>query len=100
VRGQLMGAVDWSEFQGGAPTPVNYRTRLVLLSDRLGVPAGLLVGAVTGLRNVQGLETVPLEASDTAWKVASYRGSDGRVWHEPDLAVLAHEESFLKIEAH
>jgi twitching motility protein PilI len=100
VRGQLMGAVDWSEFRGGTPTPINYRTRLVLLSDRLGVPAGLLVGAVTGLRSIQGLDRAPSAAADAGWKAASYAGSDGRAWHEPDLALLAREASFLGIEAH
>src|SRR6185503_18905154 len=49
IRGHLVSVTDWSEFCGGAPAALNYRSRMVLLSERLGMPAALLVGTVGAL---------------------------------------------------
>jgi len=104
VRGHLMGVVDWSEFHGEAPTPLTYRTRLVLFSERLAVPGALLVGDVAGLRSVDGMEPLPWEiesqaadAERAAWSGARYRDDEGRVWQELDMAALVREPAFLNI---
>src|SRR5438552_13632070 len=67
VRGHLISVIDWSEFSGGSPAALNYRSRLVLLSERLGMPAALLVGAVLGLRSVDVLERLPAAGSSAPW---------------------------------
>jgi len=99
VRGHLIGVIDWSEFCGGAPAAVNYRSRVVLLSERLGMPSGLLVSTVSGLRNVDLLERAPATESSAPWAVASHRDADGRVWEEVDLKHVVADTEFLHIAA-
>ena len=97
--GHLISVMDWSEFSGGAQAVLNYRSRVVLLSERLGVPAGLLVGTVAGLKSVDALERAPAAAAIAPWTVARYRDADGRVWEEVDLVQVVAEASFLRVEA-
>ena len=104
VRGHLMGVVDWSEFRGEAPTPLTYRARLVLFSERLAVPGALLVGQVAGLRSLEDMQPEPTEtpepgdqSSSPAWIGARYRDGEGRLWRELDMAALVREPAFLNI---
>ncbi len=99
VRGHLISVMDWSEFAGNAQATLNYRSRVVLLSERLGVPAGLLVGTVSGLKSVDALERAPAVAAVAPWTVARYRDADGRIWEEVDLAQVVVDASFLRVEA-
>jgi len=99
VRGHLVSVVDWSEFSGGTPAALSYRSRVVLLSERMNVPAGLLVGTVSGLRNLDALERVSDQAGTARWTVAMWRDADGRLWEEVDLAQMVEDASFLRVEA-
>ncbi len=99
VRGHLVSVMDWSEFAGGSQATLNYRSRVVLLSERLNAPAGLLVGAVSGLRNVDTLERVPPAAQVAPWTVATWRDAEGSLWEEVDLAQVVASALFLHVEA-
>ena len=99
VRGHLVSVTDWSEFCGGAPAALNYRSRMVLLSERLGMPAALLVGTVAGLRSIDALERAEPSAAPAPWTVAAYKDADGRIWEEVDLARLVSDASFLHVAA-
>jgi twitching motility protein PilI len=99
VRGHLVSVVDWSEFCGGTPAALNYRSRVVLLPERMNVPAGLLVGTVSGLRNLDTLERVSDTDGTARWTVAMWRDADGRIWEEVDLAQMVEDASFLRVEA-
>jgi chemotaxis signal transduction protein len=70
-----------------------------LLSERLNAPAGLLVGAVSGLRNVDTLERVPPGAQVAPWIVATWRDAEGSLWEEVDLAQVVASAAFLHVEA-
>jgi hypothetical protein len=51
IRGSLHAVADFSVFCGGAPTPQNNNTRLLLVGSKHGANAALLVTSMLGLKN-------------------------------------------------
>ncbi len=95
VRGRLVSVVDFSAFLGEPATVITPQARLVLLSERFGSHAGLLVGRVLGLRSIEALqkrEGAP--AGD--WLGALYGQPEGPELRELDLGALAASERFLQ----
>jgi twitching motility protein PilI len=50
IRGVLYSVVDFSAWRGGAPTPINAQSRLLLVGARHGVNSALLIRRALGLR--------------------------------------------------
>ena len=50
IRGVLYSVVDFAAWRGGAPTPINAQSRLLLVGARQGVNSALLVRRALGLR--------------------------------------------------
>ncbi len=50
IRGVLYSVVDFSAWRGGAPTPCNAQSRLLLVGARHGISSALLVRRALGLR--------------------------------------------------
>lgn len=107
LRGQLHGVVDLSGFLGlgrrtpRPPTELQARDagRLIAFSHALQTNACLLVDRLLGLRQAGALQLA--EPGDTAPHFVAQTLSDeqGRIWYELDLAALAADEAFLKIDA-
>ena len=70
-------------------------SRLILVSDRFGMGAALLVGRMLGLRNINALEREEGGAL-REWESGSYRDADGQVWRELGMAGLVYNSDFLQ----
>jgi len=110
LRGQLHGVVDLASFLGmprsqplsaGAPDAGRDPSRLVAFNAALQVNAALWVDRLLGLRNATALQLVQLDpAGDKPpFMGQTMRDEQGRVWYELNLAALAAEDAFLRIDA-
>ena len=110
LRGQLHGVVDLARFlsmpravPAGAQLSEGVRdaSRLVAFNAALQVNAALWVDRLMGLRNASALQLMPAVAGEgkPAFVGQCMRDEQGRSWYELNLAALAADESFLKIDA-
>ncbi|MFN3617704.1 MAG: chemotaxis protein CheW [Aquabacterium sp.] len=109
LRGQLHGVVDLSRFLGmqraagpfGGTDGGRDASRLVAFNTALQVNVALLVDRLLGLRNAGAMQLVT--PADGEHKPAFFgqtmRDEQGRTWYELNLAALAADEVFLKIDA-
>ena len=97
VRGHLVSVVDFARFCGGDATLRLPDARLVLLADRYGSRASLLVGRTLGLKNIANFTAVE-KGVDSPWVRTGYVETAGAAgtWYELDLSALARDEKFLQ----
>ena len=99
VRGTLVCVVDFAAFIGEAPTVLGADARLILLAERFGAQAALVVSRMLGLKSLRSLE--PAQASPGApWLGAAFAeraGDAGAHWREIELEALAGDEQFLQV---
>ena len=95
IRGNLYSVVDLAAFQGGELTPPSPDSRLLLVGERFGMNAALLVNRMLGLRNLQQFQASEKERR-RAWESARYRDGDGREWRELSMAALVYHPEFLQ----
>ncbi len=95
VRGRLVSVVDFSAFLGEPATACTAQARLVILAERFGSHAGLLVERVLGLRTLEALQQREA-AAGAPWLGAFYADGEGRHLRELNLAALAASEQFLQ----
>ena len=95
IRGNLYSVVDLSAFQGGEITQQTPDSRLLLVAERFGMNAALLVNRMLGLRNVQLFEAKEVE-NGREWETARYVDGDGRVWREMAMSGLVYHSDFLQ----
>lgn len=120
LRGQLHGVIDLADFVGlpraasgrvsrsqlVAPAPdtreAREGARLVAFNGKLQVNAALFIDRLLGLRNASALQ--PATAAEEAGKPhfigQQMADAQGRIWYELDLAALASDEAFARIDAH
>lgn len=94
VRGNLVAVSDLAAFLGEKPGG-GAEARLVLLAERFGARAGLVVAAVLGLRHL-GQMSPAAGPPERAWERELYQDREGRRWRELDLGDLAAHEDFLR----
>lgn len=97
VRGNLYGVVDFAAFQGSEPTGAGVERRVILISDKLVVGAGLLVSRMLGLRNPEQFMRAERPAEAAPWVGGVFTDAAGTAWQELDLPALAKEQRFLEI---
>ena len=100
VRGRLVGVVDLQQMIGREPLPAEQSQQLLVLSEGLGIAAGILVTRAFGIRNLKDLE--PLDSDGTArpgWERSRYRDLEGMTLTELDLRELAAAPAFGAIHA-
>ncbi|WP_294637546.1 chemotaxis protein CheW [uncultured Aquabacterium sp.] len=107
LRGHLHGVADLGRFLGlrdraprtGSDVPARDAGRLVAFNQGLQLNACLLIDRLLGLRQPDALQ--PAEGGEAAphFVVRALADAQGRVWYELDLAALAADEAFLKIDA-
>jgi twitching motility protein PilI len=98
VRGNLYSVCDFSAFLGGEPVKFSAEARLLVLSERFGCGAALLVARSHGLR-AAGELTPEGGAAPSPWVRGQYSDAEGRVWKELDVAALVQHEAFLEVKA-
>ena len=95
IRGNLYSVVDLSAFQGGEVTPQTPEARLLLVGERFGMNAALLVNRMMGLRNMQQFQLCE-ESKGRSWESARYLDGEGREWRELSMASLVYHPEFLQ----
>src|SRR5262245_11324425 len=88
IRGNLYSVVDFSAFQGGDVAAQTPEARLLLVGERFGMNAALLVSRMMGLRSLQQFEV--REAKGRSWESARYIDGEGREWRELNMASLVY----------
>jgi twitching motility protein PilI len=97
VRGNLYGIVDFAAFQGDEPISPGSERRVILVSDKLVIGAGLLVSRMLGLRNPDHFTAAQRPADTADWVGGVFRDAAGASWRELDLAKLVKERDFLEV---
>lgn len=99
VRGNLLPIMDLSAYLGRPPVRLNRASR-VLVVDRDGVNAGLLVDEVLGMRHFDQEDFTDmlgdLDPVLAAYVAGRFRRGDGD-WHVFDVRALAANPQFLKV---
>ena len=97
VRGQLYSVTDLAAFFGEAPTPIDARSRLLLVGQRHESNAALLIERVLGLRSVADLSPLPSDGS--GWVLKEFSDAQGQHWRELALSRLLASEAFGAVAA-
>jgi twitching motility protein PilI len=96
VRGILYAVVDLAAFLGEAPTPSEHTARLMLVGQRHGSNAALLVERVVGLRNLDKF-TPAGRTRNTPWAGAEYVDAEGQRWCELEVGALLRAPEFVQV---
>jgi twitching motility protein PilI len=94
VRSAFFGIVDFARFCGHDPTPITTQSRVVLGGSKLGLPFGLLVSRILGLKRPEQLERRSGQADGVPWIVAEYRDVAGQPWKRLDMPGLTLHAEF------
>lgn len=104
IRGVLYSVVDFSGWRGGAPTPCNAQSRLLLIGARHGVNCALLVRRALGLRPLVQMQTVSNStASPTAggaaapWLGGRFTDANDVTWTQLVIPALLADPDYLDI---
>jgi twitching motility protein PilI len=98
VRGNLYGVSDLSQFAGEAATTVSVASRILLIHQKYKVHAGLLVGAIVGLRALDQMEERAEQAVPGEWLGGRvFHDAAGDTWQEIDIKALLARPEFMKI---
>ena len=95
IRGNLYSVVDFAASLRKRPVAPGDQPRLLLLGDRFGLGAALLVDRSLGLRNPAQLER--RKGALPEWARAQYADAEGRLWKELDLTQLVQHPDFLGV---
>ncbi|MGA9395422.1 MAG: chemotaxis protein CheW [Azonexus sp.] len=97
IRGSLYAVADYSVFCGGAPTPRNNNSRLLLVGSKHGANAALLVTRMLGLKNPDDFTAVAADPADPAWGAVRYVDGQGDVWRKLSVRDLLADNNFMSI---
>lgn len=98
IRGNLISVIDFAEFQGGAPTPIDKDCRIIAFAPALSFNSSLLVSRVLGLHNVAEMEAQSDVQGELApWASKRYLDRESQVWTELDLSLVIQNPQFLHV---
>lgn len=91
VRGNLYCVADMALYQRKAAVSGDIANRVLLVAERHGFNAALLVDRVLGLRDARAWQQ-----SETGGQF-EYRDNQGNLWHKLDVAGLLGQPEFLQV---
>ena len=102
IRGVLYSVVDFSAWRGGAPTPCNAQSRLLLVGARHGINSALLVRRALGLRPQLQMRAVESTAGapggDTPpWLGGRFTDAQDVIWTQLRIPALLTDPNYLDI---
>jgi twitching motility protein PilI len=97
IRGSLLAVADFSVFCGGAPTPRNNNTRLLLVGGKYGANSALLVNGMLGLKNPEDFAAEPIDSEAPLWGAVRYADGQGSIWRKLSVRDLLADNNFMNI---
>jgi twitching motility protein PilI len=101
IRGVLYSVVDFSAWRGGAPTPCNAQSRLLLVGARHGINSALLVRRALGLRpqlQMHAAGDTGADAGEPApWLGGRFKDAQDIIWTQLRIPALLSDPSYLDI---
>jgi len=101
IRGVLYSVVDFAAWRGGAPTPINAQSRLLLVGARQGVNSALLVRRALGLRpqiEMHATGDVRTGLGETApWLGGRFKDAQDTLWTQLRIPALLSDPRYLDI---
>jgi len=107
IRGVLYSVVDFSAWRGGAPTPCNAQSRLLLVGARHGINSALLVRRALGLRPQLQMHAAASTAGVPAgtqragepppWLGGSFTDAQDVIWTQLRIPALLADPNYLDI---
>lgn len=101
IRGVLYSVVDFSAWRGGAPTPINAQSRLLLVGARHGINSALLVRRALGLRpqlQMHAAGDARVGAGETApWLGGRFKDAQDVTWTQLRIPALLADPNYLDI---
>lgn len=102
IRGVLYSVVDFAAWRGGAPTPINAQSRLLLVGARHGINTALLVRRALGLRPQMELHSVgdaePQGTGEVApWLGGRFTDAQNVIWTQLRIPALLADSNYLDI---
>ena len=101
IRGVLYSVVDFAAWRGGAPTPINAQSRLLLVGARQGVNSALLVRRALGLRpqiEMHATGEVRTGLGETApWLGGRFKDAQDIIWTQLRIPALLSDPRYLDI---
>ena len=101
IRGVLYSVVDFSAWRGGAPTPINAQSRLLLVGARHGINSALLVRRALGLRPQLQMHAAgeARTAADEAspWLGGRFKDAQDVIWTQLRIPALLADPHYLDI---
>lgn len=99
VRGNLYGVTDLASYLGYAAATLTSESRVLLVHNKFGTNAGLLVDRLVGLRNLDEMKPEPATTEQAEWQVGRYKDNGGQIWDELSLDALLGQNEFLQVAA-
>lgn len=99
VRGNLFGLTDLAAFFGNPLATISADSRVLLVHQRFGINAGLLVDRLVGLRTLEDMQMHEGAETRPAWLLGRYRDTSGQIWDELDLGAVVGRNEFLQVAA-
>ncbi|MDK9701656.1 MAG: chemotaxis protein CheW [Sulfuritalea sp.] len=101
IRGVLYSVVDFSAWRGGAPTPINAQSRLLLIGARHGVNTALLIRRALGLRPALQMHAAGESAGGAVeaapWLGGRFRDAQDVIWTQLRIPALLADPNYLDI---
>lgn len=97
-RGVLIGVTDLGQFHRNRPAIVGKDAHLLVLNQKLGINAAILVSRLLGLHNLAQMEHLAPTGSET-WQGGLWSDPGGESWRELRLSVLASDLRFMAVAA-
>ena len=97
LRGNLIGVVDFSRYQGLSFTDVDAESRVVTFASRLSLNCGLLVSRILGLRNMAEMTLQSSSTQETEAPIQLFLDLESVRWNRLSLSALVQSPRFLQI---
>ncbi len=102
IRGVLYSVVDFAAWRGGAPTPINAQSRLLLVGARHGINSALLVRRALGLRPQMQMRATGVAPATDSGEIASWLGgrftdAQDLTWTQLRIPALLADPNYLDI---
>lgn len=99
IRGVLYSVVDFSAWRGGAATPLNAQSRLLLVGARHGINSALLVRRALGLRPQLQMHAAGEHRLDDSlpWLGGRFTDAQDMTWTQLRIPALLADPNYLDI---